>query len=365
MVFRIAFTILSIIVLLYVFCLIFPIKLRSNQLILSWMIFIVALATMGLFIDPGRELDLYRIYGEINLVRAGNMSLADTPYKLVWVMYWLVSKTNRNGWIVFMTVILWGICIAKIMQNYLRDNKYLTRNIIIYLLAALGGCFVVHLLSGIRCALAAAIWSYAYMNCYSTNKKKYYLLGCVSLLLHSLGGILLLGTLIYEILQKRKSIWSYVLCFGVIVLLGFVLNNIQMFSGFISNNSIYGELIGNKIASYSIRGADYQQSRELLFRIITSIYLFVCIYLLHRKGNTKYEIIGFFILVMYAGYNMSILFERMPYVLGICSLPIINETFYVKKNGKTVFFYGVGILVFTLQIMWGIYETVSWLHFSY
>lgn len=341
----------------------YPVRLTVKQATGVWMLFIFTLASLGFLVEPSPELDLYRMYIEIDEFRDGSRKIFDSPLFAMNIIYWLVSHTNNNGWLVFGTVVVWGLCIREILKQYLRNNTYNSKAVILYFFAANAGCFVVYLISGIRSTLTAAIWCYAYFIWYDRKQWIYYLLVLSSVFIHVFGLILLGLTFLYYFLQRKKSMSAYLITFFIIMVIGYILNNSSSLPFLSSAGIRYVDFVLDKIRVYSIRGYEFQQTREFLHRIMNGGFLLICLLHLHRKGEMKYEIFGFFILVMFAGYNMSILFERMPYVLGICTLPIINASVLTsKKIGKLVFI-SLGTVVFGLQLLWGVYETSIWINF--
>lgn len=347
-----------------VFLMVFPIRLTKKQLGILWMIYIVSLATMAFFIELPQGIDLYRMYKKVDAFRSSGESVVFSAEVLVDIMYWLTAKTNENGWLVFFIIIAFGICVKHIIYTYLDENSYTTKAVVLYFLAVNAGVFVVYLLTGVRSTLVAALWCYAYFKWYNKKKSVYYIIVGCSMFLHLLGLILLVLTWVYEILQKRKNMFSYIVTFGVILIIGYVLNSNIGIDFLASFSSDFTQFVGQKWQAYSNRGHEFQQGWELRFRIINSLYLLACLVFLHLKGNKKNQIFGFFILVMYAGFNMSILFERMPYVLGIASLPIINESINEAKKIGRILIGGMGIMIIGLQVCWGIYESYLWLDFG-
>lgn len=345
------------------FCFLFPIHLTKKQIIVLWMIYIFSLAIIGYHIKPSYDMDLYKLFAEIDGFRAGTKKIFDSPLFITNILFWIVSKTYNNGWLVFLAVIIWGLCIKGILNYYLNETECSLQAVVLYFLAANGGCFIIHLLSGIRCSLAVSIWCYAYFKWYKNKKKFYFCVASMTVFIHTIGIILIGLTILFYVLLRKKSIGAYFITFLSVLFCGYLLNTVQENDWLSSFNISYFNLLAEKLKAYAIRGYEFQQMRELLLRVFGSIYLFMCVAFLHFKRNTKYEIVGFFILVMFAGFNMSILFERMPYALGILALPIINESMIESKAlGKFVIGY-MGAMFFGAQVLWGVYEISIWINF--
>lgn len=348
-----------------IFLIFFPVRMTRGQLIGFWTIYIILLAVFGFHIDPGYELDLYRIYKEIDAFRAGQSSITDSSMIIMNIVYWIIAKTNDNGWLVVITVLIWGACVGKVTSEYLRSHRYDTRAVVLYYLAANGGCFVFYLLTNIRCSIVFAVWLYAYFIWYKRKRWVYYVLTVLMIFIHSVG-ILVMGlTLLYHFLKSKNRIRGYVITFVAILFIGYLLNNTEIVGNILSSmGTSYASYLSEKWQAYSIRGIEFQQGREMMFRILSSLLYFVLLIELHLKGNREYEIFGFFIMVMYVGINMSIIFERFPYLLGLSALPILNESSMTKRGiKKKIFYIGTFAILFG-QIIWSIYEIMLWVNFK-
>lgn len=341
-----------------------PIRISNKQISVFWIMFIVLFAYVGFHVNPTPDLDIYRIYRYIDNYREGNItSIFATPTFIMNIVYWLIAHLKNNGWFVSLTIIIWGMLINGIFRQYSKKKIIVHQSVFIYFLASLGSFFVVYLISGSWCSIAVTLWAYAYYRWSEHKKWLFYVIGIMSIFIHSTGIVLMIFTIIFQVLQRKHNFKSYFFVFIAIVALGYVLNNPEIMKFTSKAGFSYGILISEKINAYSMRGVEFQQVRELLFRIVTSLFLLFSIGYLHLKNNMKNEIFGFFILVMFAGYNMSILFERIPYLLGVCSLPIFNETIMESKKGWNYFYIIMSLLLFGLQVAWGCYETKEWITF--
>ena len=260
-------------------------------------------------------------------------------------------------------MIIWGLFICGILTKYLTSHEYYIRPVMLYFLAVNGGCFIIYLLSGLRCSLAVAIWGFAYFRWYDNRKLLYYLSCVLCSLVHTIGIVLIGFTLFYSVLQKKKTMISYAITFIIILACGYILNTTEGVQFLSRMGTAYSDLFAEKLAAYILRGYEFQQPREMTLRALGSVFILSCIIYLHYKGNRKHEVFAFYILVMFAGYDMSILFERLPYMLGICSLPILNETYAIAKREGRMFVWTMGFIVFGAQVIWGVYEMISWLTF--
>ena len=74
--------------------------MTRGQLIGFWTIYIILLAVFGFHIDPGYELDLYRIYKEIDAFRAGQSSITDSSMIIneYCILDYSQKQMTMDGW---------------------------------------------------------------------------------------------------------------------------------------------------------------------------------------------------------------------------------------------------------------------------
>lgn len=361
--FYLALGILACYYLIILLLIVLPIKVSKNTILFMWVCHIISLAIIGYHIIPSPSLDLYRMYIEIDDLRVGSTTIFDSPFLLNNLIYWIVSKTNHNGWFAFISVVLIGGLELCIIKEYIRNNKIVTKAVALYFLGCNSNSFIVYLFIG-RSFLVAAIFVWAFYVLKEKNKKLFWLSTFACCLIHALGIILLLFAFTYEVVKKKKSKRINVLMVVIAFVIVYLLNTDlpEHILGMI--NLDYFSILQEKYQAYAIRGIEFQQRREMIFRTLNLSYILFCVFYLWRKGNSRHEIWGFFILITFAGYNFSILFERMPYVVGIAMLPILNDFLLVSKGilKKSVVIVGAFILI--SQTIWGVYETWAWLDFA-
>lgn len=349
-------------------CMICPIRLTIRQIRGLWLIQIIAVACLSYLIKPGFSLDLYRIYNQINLFRDGRAEIFDTPFFVLNFFYWLVSKTPNNGWFPFFGVLIFGLFADGILKNYLETNYYATKAVMLYFLASYGGFFVIYLLAGVRSVVVAAVWVYAYQKYFKNNKKRFFLIVTPTIFIHLLAIVLLVIVLLYSFCERKNTFKSYIIAIIIVGVVGYTLNSDIILSLIGRNNSAYLMMFSENWKAYRIRDYQFQQTGELILRAVTAIYYLVCSLYLSYKGNKKNNIIIFIVAIMFVGFNMSILFERLPYVLGIASLPILNEVTTIQSDDKnsiviSYLLFIFGAIVIGAQFVWGVRECVLWLDF--
>lgn len=332
-------------------CIVFPVKFSPRTIVCFWWIGIILMAVFVFYLDPINGWDLNLLYRWVDDFRFGYSKITDNIFIVQNLILWLVSKTNDNGWLVFLAVIFWGACVSGVIKEYIYNNKYNTQAILIGFLSAYSAHYIIYLVSGIRSALVTAMWVYAYYRWYKKSRGIYYGIMIAGMLIHLISPILMTLTFVYHLVRQKGKKWNYILVFAAIFVVGFFINNdfSELFLGF---NNEYMQMIGMKWSLYT----DYENQLrgEGFFRALTLVVYLVCVIYLHRKGNPKYDIIGFFILVAFAGNNMDILINRLPYALGIAAIPVINETVIVARSGKReLWLAAIGGPV-VLKFMWGL-----------
>lgn len=359
--FYLALVMIAVIALITVTATALPIRIKSSGFICIWLVYVLGMSIIAYYIEPSPSLDLYRIYQEIDAFRSGSRTIFDSPMIILNLVYWLVSKTNYNGWYSFISVLLTGLLQLNVIRNYIKNNEYSSRAICLSFLACNSGCFVVYLFIG-RSSFVAALFVYAYYIWHGKNRKVFWILMLCGSLIHTLGLILSLLTIVYDISFIKKSKRMYILTFTIVLAMGYVLQSDFSFLILERIGTGYGQMLSEKWRAYSIRGIEFQQQQEMMFRFISTFFLLISVLYLHYKKDSTYDLFAYFVMVMYAGFNISIIFERMPYVVCMASLPILNETFMKMKRGRLLYLY-IGAMIFLMVNVWGLYEASLWLDF--
>ena len=341
---------------------IFPIKVSKNTLLYVWGCHILALAIMGYYIIPEPELDLYRLFQEIDGIRLGkNNVVNNSPFLILNIIYWFVSKTANNAWYPFFSILFIGGLEFCIIKNFVSNtNQYTTKITALYFLGCNANGFLVYPFSG-RAFLVAALFVYAYYMWNTSNKKMFWILALICCLIHILGFVLVLFTILYEFIKLTKINNISFICILFIA----ILLNTDLPLLFLELVELdYFNLLHLKYQAYLIRGLEFQQPIEMFFRTINLIYALICLWYLRKVGNKAYAIWEFFILITLCSFNFGIIYERMPFVIGIAMLPVLNAFFLkLKRPVNSIMFYAWAC-IWSAQIMWGIRETWAWLTFA-
>lgn len=316
-----------------------------------WWTGIILLAAFSFYLNPIESWDLSRLYAAVDAYRYGNAKITDDIFVVQNIIFWLVSQTDNNGWLVFTAIIAWGGFVGSVIEQYIKQNRYSTRAILIGFLSAYSAHYIIYLVSGIRTALVSAMWVYAYYRWYERNKNVYYGIMIAGLFIHLISPILMALTFVYHLIRQKGKRWNYIAVILAIFVIGYVVNN-NFGDFFLRFNNEYMQMIGLKWSLYTnyrneLRG-------EGFFRILTLIVYLVCVIYLHKKGKQEYDIIGFITLVAFAGNNMDILINRIPYAIGVAAVPMINETVMSVQGGKRkLWLIAIGVPI-AFKFLWGI-----------
>lgn len=332
-------------------CIIFPIKLSVRAVINFWWFGIILFAIFAFYLDPIDSWDLSRLYRTVDYFRYGNAKITDDIFIVQNVLFWLVSKTGDNGWLVFIAILAWGGFVGGVIKQDIQSNKYSTQAILIGFLSAYSAHYIIYLVSGIRSALVASMWVYAYFRWYKENKVMYYGIMITGGLIHLISPILMVLTFTYHLIRQKGKWWNYILVIVAVFIIGYVVNN-NFGDFFLRFNNDYMQMIGMKWNLY----ADYKNELrgEGFFRVLTLFTYLVCVYYLHKKGKQEYDIVGFITLIAFAGNNMDILINRLPYAIGVAAVPMINETVMTEQYGRRkLWLIVIGVPV-ALKFLWGL-----------
>ena len=342
---------------------VFPIRMKRNKLIFLWYYFMVSLAVFSFFSEPSVSDDLYQHYVRIDLFRLGEDSYSDSPLLMWKLITFLVSRTRNNGWLPFFSVLIFGVLVGSVVNDYLKkEDKYVTRQFIIYYFAVLGGCPVFYIISGVRNALVFAIWVYTY---YFYYKKKivYYAVCIISSLIHPVILLVAFIALVHEkfISKNRNYLLTRVLVPCIVIFVAFRFSFIQ---NVLQGSSIsYLRLIGSKLRSYSEYTASVGNTENTIRWIIMIYCLFMSALVIWKTKR-----IGFFQFVVIITVSFSsiiILFERLSYLVGLCSVYGITEcSKMIRSRYMRTLFYWVSFAVFSFQLLFSFYAMFAHIEFN-
>lgn len=353
-------------IIFYVAILISGIQMGRKDILRYWMLFVIAYAIFSFFAEPSFSDDLYRHYQLIDLLREGNDlkgHFVDTMVLFKWMLI-AVSKTNHNGWLPFVAVVIWGWLICKVIKKYIYENTYNTRTLLLYFMALFGTFCSFNLISGIRAALTIAIFVYSvYYNYLEGKKVKHFIILIVFSFLHFMLVLFIGIQCVYELIlfMRKKGInitWI-----------------ILVLAAIIFSTNIVGRLLANQpgiLGFISEKWYFYQEwTRDLTFELIMHwagmLYvLFSGFKIRHKSGHNDFRVQfpQLLVLISIVTNRMPIIANRMPMPVAAFSLPILNSACSTSKGKMWTLWIILGYAVFTLEAVYLIYAMFGFISFN-
>lgn len=345
--------------------LLLSIGLGRKKLLILWFFFIIALSGFAYFAEPSPSDDLYRYYLNINRLRNGipNVQFVESPLILQKIWFFLIAQTNNNGWLPATAVLFFGFFVGSIANDYMKKNNVATRIIILYFLSCLGCCSVFSLISGVRNVIAFALWYWTYYFFYEKKKIVFYILTLVAALLHTAVVICLILSLIYHYYLKMKAGKDFVKVVIIIVLIAYVLPSPLIGNILARIPNSYANLMSQKWNYYFQYEGIMGDMGSLFVRLIVLFFTGSAIYLIVRKRGE----ITFSEFILSIGIPMSfsnIIFERFIILIGLVSLPTLNNTYQIMSKRIRFFYHGATLILLSIRILLSFYSMFVYMRFN-
>lgn len=303
-------------------------RMHKIQYTIFSVLAIFSFSYLALKIDPPLEWDLWHHFDEINRIRNGGLDYAfnygrykDLP--IISLLFWLVSLTNNNGYLTFITVFInlsiYFFILSDVLDKHPKlSGRFIGTSFFLY-------CSLINIvlaISGIRNVLAFCIAGLSVYMIYQKNSLKYGILLLVSIMIHP-------SAIIFAILIMISIVPVW---FGVI--LSLIWTN---FSAFASNYLLQSSLaifrqIGSLLSIYA-PNTGYLDPRVLtvniFYVILYLIYLFRLYNKNHEKKIIKLQIIYCFLLL--GSINTPLIFSRLIYGLALIVIPSLIDLFNNKS----------------------------------
>ncbi len=348
-------------------------RILVKVIFVAW---IVALAGIGICIDPKESYDLYRHYELINRVRQSSYSLsfflsqgcknlnANYQYTYVFnILIYLIARFFPNQALPFLTIIVTYSVFVYILLTEFKKN--LTNRDIVLSMALFTVLMpYLYVYSGIRNALAGAIVSIGIYRLYRFKKVVAFIIcTIIAILIHPIAA----AVVPFITLSRMKP---RLLGFIVTIVAPSLVSQVMEFLRHqVDNNFLFR--IAVKYYNYTRVRVDNQGMVFLLSPIIILIIISIRAMVLQRGRTTivndrKFSLL--FLIVWYAifslGYfNSYSIMIRLPYSIAVLSPVVVKELFDHKQiKGNTdllTYLSTVGIII-ALAII-GIYENTAWL----
>lgn len=341
-----ACTLLVLDIIYLLICYIFNLKLTNKKIVLILIAIAYPIMILCLNQKPPESFDLYRYFLEMDYIRKLNFEQSIEfiflkPNFLWFAFERLIALISKNNNVIFLfSIPITIVPFIYILTDVNKNHKLSNRQIVISIVAFFSIINTIHLMSGIRNALAISIFSIGmYMDVFK-NKKIGFLFYILSLLFHPMVILVLIFRIFYKLISKIKIkiyIGKYIILFWaffskiVLYLLKLMLTvvPIKMLDLYVNKFNVELTL---KI------GADY---RVMIFEFIQILLILILIYRnLKLNKNTDKRILIFYYLCFFIIGSITLfnIFTRtrfifayfLPYIL-CCSNKIKR---FSRKNKR-------------------------------
>ncbi|MCI8665978.1 MAG: hypothetical protein HFG82_04845 [Dorea sp.] len=349
-----------------------PVHITKKGILAFWYFFVIALAIFSFYAEPSVSDDLYRHYALIDMLRSGaDLKYTYGEYLFVFRIFLkLVSMTPYNGFLPFITVMIWGVMIGEVIRKYITRNGCYKYSVLLCFLVIIGGCPTFYLISGIRTALALAICAYAYY-CFFLEKKwlVYFVLVVGSATLHYVS-ILFAGLqLLYGFVKNKNSTKAYISVLGALIIISTAMNTNIVVDILARSRILYFIRLREKWISYSVSSSfsesmliEYGLKVGMLVLLAVSVFI-----IMDRHNQDKDSSIGlllFLILSIIAASRMEIIFIRIPYIIAMLSLPTLDICLKsMGRESRSVYVIG-SALFYAFQALYMFYAMLNFIEFG-
>lgn len=302
---------------------------------------------------PIKSFDLYRYYYQMDDLRNATFQSAISfifekmwfGFRIIEYIVALISKYNNVIFIITIPLTI-GIYAYIFYHIYKTENSLTKRQIIISIIYFFSIVNPIHLFSGIRNALAVAIFSLGFYQVKIKNKKYGYIFYFLSITIHPMTIILMVLDILMPILRKIK--YSYVfllLAFFVFPLITYFMN---MLDSIIYIPSIFIE----KANSY-VDEENYYNKKILIFEVIQIVIMLIYLHKINKDGKLdKISTYFYYLCFLDLGFiTYSTFFIRIRFLFAYFMPYIFSEKNKVQsdskydKNIETILFIASSIIL--------------------
>lgn len=308
---------------IFFMCTILPVWLSIKQIRYMWWWFIICLAIFTFYAEPSASDDLSRYYMAIERMRNGTYHDIQ-PLFLWYIIEAIVAKVGVNGFLPAGTVLAVGFSGDQIIKDNAECLKDDNKNIVLFITLLFSCVSMLAIISGIKNALAASVFGFAYSKFYQTNLKKFFCMVLPLCFLHYSVIIVLFFLLIYRMSLRLPSPirkFVYILC----CTWTFFANKLELF--FLRFSSIYISMIGRKSQDYQDFGA---LEGKWTFVLNINIILLCTIIVINGYRNKQEDTDGFvlfyLIAMIFSAAVYPILLQRGLMYVGFLTLPYLHHT---------------------------------------
>lgn len=326
-------------------------KSERNYYILM---FSIALGMVAFYIEPIRELDLYRYFNQMDLMKQLDFfefisEYIFKPELLSNLIFFFVAKMEDYGLLAMLSTIISYYLVTKCVLDYSNKKNMKLIEKLVVLVLLLSVMTFTHFATRIRNNVAIVICAYAFYREYVEGKnnlltKVLYVLPCF---IHT---SMLFGVIIRLILFLRGKYLRVVLIIIILILflginyitvIGEVLSNFAMFSNY-----------DTKISAYIINNAEYEPTNVKVKFAFMLFMLFNIIYMIkkynYKKENKNYvKIVLTIDLIMISLVQYNDIFLRFFYLALFINIKLFIDTIKTLKGKDEKFVYYIILLLLT------------------
>lgn len=356
---------------LYFFSFFTNIRFSDKGLLGIWYLFVFGLALFSFYAEPSMSDDLYRHYELIDILRSGGtLQYTYAEYMIVFrMMLWIAAKTPYNGFLPFITILIWGWAIGRVIKKYMSESGAIKQSVLLYYMIVIGGCPTFYLISGIRTALTLALVIYAYY-CHFRERHyiKFAIIVFLTITIHYISLLFTGLLLLYKFAKSRNSMKTKILLFINLILLAIFVNTNFFINILAQSDSLYLSMLRTKWIDYigaSVFNASMfvEYSLKIIMLMVLTFSSFIALPNDRRSDSTILFNL-FLIFTIIAMFRMSIIFVRLPYAIAILSLPTIDKCIKKMKQKARIGYCLTGIAFFSLQALYMFYAMLYFINFG-
>lgn len=330
------------VVLFLLYYYIFNKKLTTKMILMSFIILSYSIIILCLSLNPPEPFDLYRYFEEMNYIRTLDFT---NQIKFIFLkpnFLWFAFETlatnlcKNNHFIFILSVPITTFIFYYILLQIRKDYKLTDRQVIISIFSYFSIISTIHIMSGIRNALAMSIYALGMYISVLKHKKIGYLFYLISLLIHPMVIIFFIFQILSKLLFKIKIkirighyivlLWS-VFSKGLLEILKLLLTIIP-----ISMLELYVTKLGVELTLKN--NTDY---RIIIPELIQIILITIVVYISMKKDKKfdsrllQFYYLGFFII---GSISMFSIFSRTRFIFAYF-LPFIFGSSNKLKTTRT------------------------------
>lgn len=323
---------------------------RKYKITKAWYVFsillTICLASMAYNLEPNKRLDLYRLQLLVNKMRLSNESPLTLILEGVSNQYeglvtfnilCYISSILGNQWMQTISVLITIPLLMYVILSFLRDEGYSCNAILPSICMTFMGLQLHYVFSGIRNAIAVALTVFALYRIYRYNRILFssLVIYIFAIMMHPVV-VIVAPVLVLAIYGKKQRLLRIIALFAIPIIFAvakvFTTIPITLF-----------QYIGNRV--YYYEDHSYAADRP---EMIANIAMFLAIGLSYwwfnkensfgKLSNKEKVYVNFYYLlgfVMLGCVMKRDFINRIGYIMGILSVPLISKIFFGIKRHRS------------------------------